>query len=276
MIRDILLQLASYPSPTPDWVFDPVVRLAERFDARISVALCQVHIPRVSNFLADRLVGANEVIARENDLSREHALRLAEAFVAQVPETVRGEQMLVDCISRAAAAQVAARGRLFDLLVLPVHGDPEQESLAEGLVFGSGRPVLLLPESARAQPWDRVILGWDGGRAAARALADAIPLCRAAREVRIVAVGGEKPLGHGPGLDSVREHLARHEIAAECVEIAADGKNAGAALLDHAAQVGADLLVAGAFGHSRMREFILGGATRSLIAAPTLPVLLSH
>lgn len=277
MIRDILLQLSTYPARTPDRVFAAVAPLAKRLDARVSAALCQVHIPRVSNYLADKLVGANQAIAQQNALSRDHARQLAEAFVAQLPEDHRGEQFLIDCTSFLSGDRVAEQARIFDLTIVPVFGgEPQHVLLAEALVFGSGRPVLLLPDGAAVQRGNRLVIGWDGGRAAARALADALPFCRETAEVQIVAVTGEKPLGLGPGLEAVRAHLQRHGIVAEPVEIAADGEDAGVALLRHAERVEADLVVAGAFGHSRAREFILGGATRSMMAAPKVPVLMSH
>lgn len=277
MIRDILLQLTSYPARTPDAVFAAAVSLAESLDASVSAALCQVHIPRVSNYLADRLVGANQAIARENALSRDHAKELAEAFAVQVPERRRGDQFLIDCTSFVSGDRVAEQARVFDLTIVPVLGEERQHlPLAEAVIFGSGRPVLLLPEGTGTKRRERVVIGWDGGRAAARALADALSFCREMAEVQIVAVTGEKPLANGPGLEAVRGHLKRHGVEAETIEIAAGGEDAGSALLRHAARIEADLVVAGAFGHSRAREFILGGATRSMMAAPQVPVLLSH
>jgi nucleotide-binding universal stress UspA family protein len=275
MIRDILLQLSSYPVPTPNWVFGAAAQLADRHEARLSAALCQMHIPKMSNYVADRLVGANQAIAEENRQSRENAEALARAFAEQIPEGVRGDQILIDCLRFMDGSKVAEQARAFDLAVLPVHEDSGHELVAQDLVFGSGRPVLLLPE--RAQPgWERVVIGWDGGRAAARALAGALPFCRRAAEVRLVTITGEKEVGQGPGLEAMRRHLQQHGVAAELEEVDAGGWGAGIALLRHAEEKRADLLVAGAFGHSRLREFILGGATRSLIEAPGLPVLLSH
>lgn len=276
MIRDILLQLSSYPVPTPDWVFGAVRALAERHQARVSAALCQPHIPRISNYLADKLVGANQAIAHENRQSLENAQMLARAFAERVPETIRGDQILVDCASFVSGTRVAEQARVFDLVILPVHDHPDHEMVAEDLVFAAGRPVLLLPNSTSPGAWKRILIGWDGGRAAARALADALPFCRKADEVRIVTVTGEKPIVHAAGIEAARGHLIHHGVAAEAGEIPAEGADAGTALLRHAEEIGADLVVAGAFGHSRLREFILGGATRSLIEAPKVPVLLSH
>lgn len=117
MIRDMLLHLSTYPARTPDSVFASMVPLEESLDARVSAALCQVHIPRVSNYLADKLVGANQAIARENALSRDHARQLAETFAARVPERNRSEQLLIDCTSFVTGEEVAERSRVFDLTV---------------------------------------------------------------------------------------------------------------------------------------------------------------
>lgn len=276
MIRDILLQLSSYPVPTPDWVFGAAASLAERHEARVSAALCQPHIPKISNYLADKLVGANQAIAQENRRSLENAQTLARAFAEQVPGRLRGEQILVDSTSYVSGARVAEQARVFDLVLLPVHDHPDHELLAQDVVFAAGRPVLLLPDGTGPGAWRRILIGWDGGRTAARALADSLPFCREAGEVRLVTVTGEKPIAQPAGIEAARGHLIRHGIAAEAGEIPAEGADAGTALLRHAGEIGADLVVAGAFGHSRLREFILGGATRSLIAAPKVPVLLSH
>lgn len=276
MIRDILLQLTSYPVPTPDWAFDAAASLAEWQGARVSVALCRPYIPAVSNYLADILVDADRAIAQENQRSQENARMLARVFAERIADRLRGEQIPVDSPSLVSGARVAEHARVSDLVIVPAPEQGGHQEVMEELVFAAGRPVLLLPHVPAPAPFARIHIAWDGGRAAARALADALPWCRDAGDVRLVVVTGEKPVSDAAGIEAAQRHLERHGINAAIDDVAAEGMDAGTALLRHARETGADLLVAGAFGHSRLREFILGGATRSLIAAPQVPVLLSH
>ena len=275
-IRDVLLQLSSYEVPTPRWAIEEARGFSERFDARLSAVLCHVHIPRVSNYLADKLVGANAAIASENAKSDRNARELLSAFESLVGSERRGNQILIECCSMVTPWEAAARARLYDLTIVPSYGNPQTQFVTEGLAFESGRPVLLFPERGGNQHFDRIAIGWDGSRTASRALADALPLCARARTVELVAVTGEKALDADTALADARRHLAAHGIEATSIEVAAEGLDAGTVLLGHCARSGADLLVMGAYGHSRVREFLLGGATRSVLANPTLPVLLSH
>jgi nucleotide-binding universal stress UspA family protein len=275
-IRDILLQLNSYPEPTPDWAIKAAVRLAGQLDSRLSAALCRVHIPDLSNALADKLTGAGAAIARENERSCVEAERLDALFAAQVPGERLGERLLIECRSMVQPRPLAWRARTRDLIIVPSYGHPETEYVAEVLIFDSGRPVLLLPQAGFvAERLERIVVGWDGGRAAARALAEALPLLAAAREVSLVGVTGDKVMDEAPAAEVLR-HLGEHGIIATATEIGRDGADAGTALMRHAAGAEADLLVMGGYGHSRLREFVLGGATRAVLSLPIVPVLLAH
>jgi nucleotide-binding universal stress UspA family protein len=275
-IRDLLLQMNSYEQATPRWALDAAASLAELFDARLSGAMCHVHIPDISNYLADKLVKANEVIAAANAESNRNAKGLLADF-ASVAASRLGEEILIECQSMVTPRELAARARAYDLTIVPKYGHPETDFVAETLVFESGRPVLLLPpDSGVGHRFEKVAIGWDGSRAAARALADALPICAGALSVELVAVTGDKAFGEGAAPNDARRHLSAHGIEAREIEIPASGLDAGTALLRHCARVGADLLVMGAYGHGRFREFVLGGATRSVLADAALPVLLSH
>ena len=276
-IRDLLLQLSSYPEATPRWALDGADSVAKRFDARLSAALCHVHIPRISNFLANTLAHADKAIAAENEKSDRNAKALLADFATTIPPEQIGDEILIECRSMVTPRELAARARAYDLTILPKSARSGTAFIAESLVFDSGRPVLLLPEyGGRPHLFDAVAIGWDGSRPAARALADAMPICARAGTVQLVRISGDKAFGPGADLADARRHLATHGIDAQVVEAAAQGLDAGSALLRHCASAGADLLVMGAYGHSRFREFVLGGATRSVLADAELPVLLSH
>lgn len=276
-IRDILLQLNSYPEPTPSWAIESAAYIAERLEAKLSIGLCEVKLPDVPNFLFEPVTYPREVIAAENEKSAQNALELRLKFEAALPEERTGETIRIECPALATPWQFAARSRLYDFLIVPVYGHRETVSIAEGLIFESGRPVLLLPpEGMAGHRFDDVVVAWDGSREAARALAEARPLLASARSVTVATVAGDKDLlGTAPAEEAVR-HLSRHGIAAEEAEVPLEGGNAGEALTAFCKKRGADLLVMGAFGHTRAREFLLGGATRSVLKAPHLPVLMAH
>lgn len=149
-------------------------------------------------------------------------------------------------------------------------------ALAENLVMESGRPVLIVPGAgAYSGQAKHVVCAWNGTRESARALADALPLLRRAEKVSILSVdprGAEKRL---PGAD-IALHLARHGVTAEATTTYADGIGVGDALLSRIADLGADMLVMGAYSHSRAREAVFGGATRDVLDRMTVPVLMSH
>lgn len=276
-IRDILFQMSSYPLATPAEAIDGADRLAAHLGARLSAALFQVRIPRMSNFLADKLVDANGMIAEENHRSLTNAEGALATFIERVAPGRLGSTTLIECTSFVTASELIPLARVHDLTVLPTSPNPETRSIAEGLIFGAGRPVLLLPSAVPSQTtFDSIVIGWDGSRSAARALADCLSFCERAKSVRVVAVTGEKALESDRILAGVQDYLRLHRIEAEEVEVPAEGVDAGTALLRYCNRVGANLLVMGAYGHSRVREFILGGATRAVLSEAAIPVLLSH
>lgn len=172
-----------------------------------------------------------------------------------------------------AMANLAARAA--DLTVLgamPTTGmDALAPSLVEQLALGAGGPVLVLPrDGVAAPPGRRIVLAWNNSRESARALQDALGFLTAADSVTVAALGSAKDLY----VDDVVARLGRHGVAAEA-HVEAENGDAGPALLRIAADRGADMLVMGAYGRARLRELILGGATRDVLRATTISVLFS-
>lgn len=275
MINDLVLALFSNPAPTPDWALSAAGSLAAHLDAELSGVLTTVVVPDRSNALSRRLVGADAAIAAENARSEAEGEVLAARFRKMIGSEDPHRLVRLRSFNIVDPEPVARHARLFDAALMPIYGHPDEKWTVQALIFDSGRPVLLLPQR-QANSWDNVLIAWDGSRAAARALADAIPLCRRARSVEVVTITGDKPLPEDLALREVLRHLRRHGIEASKILAPLQGDDAGADLLAHADKRSIDILVMGGFGHSRMREFVLGGATRSVIAAPPLPVLLSH
>lgn len=150
--------------------------------------------------------------------------------------------------------------------------------LPEQLALGSGRPVLMVPYAGRFETVGRrVLVAWNRSRESARALNDALPILKGASQVTVLSVNPRRgeDANELPGAD-IALHLARHGVKAEAASTVAEDIDVGNALLSRAADLGADLMVMGCYGHSRMRELILGGATREVLRHMTLPVLMSH
>lgn len=173
---------------------------------------------------------------------------------------------------------VALHARYADLIVVG-QGPASEGGVAENLVLNAGRPVLVVPRSWEHRPvGERVMVAWNARREATRALTDAVPLLQRAKQVDIVTVNAEQQSeGHGelPGAD-IALYLARHGVKANVLATSADGIDVGDWLLSRAADLGSDMLVMGAYGHSRLRELVLGGATRTVLESMTVPVLMSH
>jgi len=276
-VRDILLQANTHPEPTPEWAIDRVRELAVRLGARVSLGVCQVHIPRVSNWLANKLLDIDGMIAGENRKSAANADAIMEAFKTRMPADQLGETFVISCPGMVTHWELAVRARAHDLTVVPVYGHAETISVAEGLVFESGRPVLLLPEMTEPElKFDRIAIAWDGSSVAARAVSDAMPLLRQASSVAIVQITGEKDLSRAAAPGEAARNLKLHGIEAETVAVELEERDAAVTLQAYCERDGRELLVMGAFGHSRAREFVLGGVTRSVLDAPKLPILISH
>ena len=179
-----------------------------------------------------------------------------------------------------AADKLGRLGRRFDLVVV---GQPERdkavadEVVDEGALFDSGRPVIFVPFIQTAGlKLDRIMVCWDGSRAATRAIADALPFLRKSKQVEIVMVAnGRSKSDEIPGAD-LGQHLARHGLKVEVKRITSPDIDVASTILSYAADSSADMIVMGGYGHSRLREFILGGVTRGLLESMTVPALMSH
>jgi nucleotide-binding universal stress UspA family protein len=155
--------------------------------------------------------------------------------------------------------------------------EPQQREILIDMLFGSGAPLLLVPANwNKPGPVRKAIVAWDGGASAARAVRDAMPLLAAAEMVEVVSVLGEKDIAAEASGADIARHLARHcpEVCVNVLPVGEDG--VAATLFAHGILTRADLMVIGGYGHSRLREFILGGVTRDTLARTDIPTVLSH
>jgi nucleotide-binding universal stress UspA family protein len=236
--------------------------LGQKFDPPYSLA---------SGFVASIAGPANAEEKKRLEATRE-ALD-ARLRLAGTPYTLGAAQLTHDQ-TLATAARLA---RLHDLTVMD---DPQSyftwgRALVEELLFHSGRPVIVVPGDRRIFRGERLLVAWDGTARAARALNDALPLLLTAAHVEVVSVTGEKDLGQlPPGVDCAA-HLARHGIKADVVGLDAAGRDAGIAIRERAELAAIDMIVMGAFAHSRWRQLVFGGVTDSMLNHAKTPVFMS-
>ena len=283
-IKDTLLALTSFPDPTPDHAIAEAVGIAQRLGAKIAgvaFVLNRSRIPHLHPF-GEWLVNSESIVDGAIRKSEDAAAGLLNRF----ENKARAAGVFASAVGDGAPvfpipSQVTERARTRDLTFLPV---PEQigmdEIYTEAVVFESGRPVVLLPARAGYAPMasagDTVVVAWDYSRAAARSLSDALPILEQARRVIVLTVTNEKELKAESGTADLERHLKTHGINAGFKQVDAKGRPIGAVLTDFVAAEKADMLVMGAFGHARLVEFVLGGATRSILSRPPVPVFLSY
>jgi len=190
------------------------------------------------------------------------------------------ESRILNASVAGAADQLGRLGRRFDVTVV---GQPRRDNsgpdevIDEGVLFESGRPVVFVPFIQRSGlTLNHVLVCWDGSRAATRAMGDAMPFLEKAKKVEVVIVGSRAPKSDEvPGAD-VGEHLARHGMKVEVKRITSPDIDVASTILSYAADANSDMIVMGGYGHSRLREFVLGGVTRGILESMTAPTLMSH
>ncbi|MGO4837081.1 universal stress protein, partial [Rhizobiaceae sp. 2RAB30] len=273
-----LLPLITHPDPNSDAVAAHAVAVAKQLGAELHALAVNVDIPPVSNALSNLLLDLPNKIREAEELSRQRGEHLLEKTGKEA--AAEGVPFSREEISTGLAflfEKAATSARYFDVeLVGWEKGNPTSRAAAEAVIFGAGRPTVLLPENRDVGGLGHIAIAWDGSRVAARAVADAQPLLARCERVSVITIVGEKPLDEADAGERMAEALRMRGLQATAIRVEAGGAPVGATLQDQAIQLGAGLLVMGGYGHSRVRDFILGGATESVLDDLRLPVLLSH
>lgn len=280
IVRDLLVHLDGSPGSAGRLAF--AADLARRLSAHL-IGLHVVDVPLP--VFAGAEMGGGAAVAELIQRLQDDALAAAKPIEAGFRELMRREGLPGEWrqVEGSSVTQLPLHARYADLAVMgqPDPRDPGAAGFAiiEAALFSSGRPLLLLPfAGAPVRLGGRALVGWNASREATRALHDALPLLRLMESVTVLTVNAEVGYGgHGeqPGAD-IAAHLARHGLEVTVRNVAGSDIAAGDVLLNEAADLGADLIVIGAYGHSRLRELMLGGATRTLLRQMTAPVLMSH
>ncbi|MGH1574168.1 universal stress protein [Methylobacterium sp. P31] len=249
--------------------------LAEQVGARVTVQAASVKLLLPHAWIS-RLV--RELVADENRRLRVVAERMAEQ--------ARGNAAAAGVICSTETphlgypeliATFRTRARLYDLCVIDAEPDAltGDRGLIEVLLFDSGRPLIVVPRGGTFAA-RRILVAWDGSAQATRALHDALPLLKQADAVEIVSVVGEKDLSESlPGAE-IAPSLAHHDVPVTVVDLVAEDGDVAETLRKHATLSCADMIVMGAFVHSRLRELVWGGVTQALLRSCPVPLFLSR
>ncbi len=270
-------------------VLETALHLARRFDAHIDVLHVRPDPRGLVPYTGEGMDGSMieeimEVTEREGS---DRAVRSREMFddfvsdtglrVVEEPDETAGVTLAWRTLVGREDEAVAVEGRLYDMVVV---GRPTKDAALpspitlEAALLDTGRPVLVAPPQTAASMGRTVAIAWEGSPEAARAIADAIPLLEQAESVHILSTEAAQVSPVNP--ESLQRRLAWHGIGARIVHFESTASELGAAFLAQSATVGADLLIKGAYSQSRLRQFILGGRTRHILAHAEIPVLLAH
>lgn len=285
MLKDILVHLDDGPRALTR------LRIAAALARRNGAHLTGVYVVDIPG--TDLFYGAGMPFAAGGGMDRlvgslrEEAQARGDAMGQTFRDTLRAEGLEGELrlTEGETAAVLALHARYADLTVLGQPNDEEPyrgasaDAVLVNVMLSSGRPILAVPYAGTFETvGSRVMVAWNASRESTRAVNDALPLLRAAAKVTVLAVNPERGLdGHGevPGAD-ICLHLARHGVKAEAAHTVARDIGEGDALLSYAADIGADLIVCGGYGHSRAREMVFGGVTRTLLEEMTVPMFMSH
>jgi nucleotide-binding universal stress UspA family protein len=278
-IKDVLLPLVGDPGPSAIAAIEKCVAMAGGIGARVSALAVETEIAvRPQVMISDDLSNAEAVAGVRSVSDARGLLRAFDAAATRF--AVRNEQQVSRLAVAEVAPELAREARLKDLTLVPLQPhDSRLEKIVERLIFYSGRPIVLCPEELAgklAARFQRVAIAWDHTAPAARAVAEALPLLAAAASVQVFTATDQKtPAEQESGAAMVR-HLAEHGIRAVFEAVKIDGSSVGKVFEAYVDANAIDLLVMGAYRHSRLNEFAWGGASSTVIGRPPCWVMMSH
>ena len=275
---DILAPVHTYPHGNSDNFGLHVAAIAQHLNADVHALMLHADFPHVSSVLGDMLVDVSSLMSDAKAKSRDRGSVLIQAMELEMKRIgISLRTTEVKCFEGIFGDTVTSHARYHDLVVVGIGpDDTTMQETTEAAIFGSGRPTLLVPDSSVPATFEHVMIAWDGSRVAARAVSDARDFLQRAQTITIASVTDEKPLPHDDPDNRLAEYFTRHDIEATVAQVQGRGHPIAETLQEHAREIGAGMLVMGAFGHSRIRDFVLGGATNGILKDLRLPVLLSH
>ncbi|MGE3144732.1 MAG: universal stress protein [Pseudorhodoplanes sp.] len=277
MPKDLLVNLAV--DKQRDVAADVALALAEKFGAHVEAVAFAYRVDYPGTVFDGGM--ATDLLAARSEELLKTATDAQAAFDAKAARAgLSFSSRVVKLDFSSSAHYFGQLARTFDLSIVAQAGEEDETALdliAEAALFESGRPLLVVPYIQRDPlSLDRVAVCWDGSANAARAANDAMPFLQNAKAVDLVTVtSAREPAKALPEID-ILHHLSRYGVKVEGKSIPASDLSVADAVLSYAADSGTTLIVMGGYGHSRMREFVLGGMTRDILASMTVPILMSH
>ena len=276
-VRLSYMPLVTYPDVVPDECVAVAVSLASALGGELHAVTFSVDIPPMAPPLGGILLNLAEMIRTTEENSRAHCRRLQELVLRQAGSSIKTACTSKHLASGLAGEAAANEARYYDFSLLPWAKDMlVLQDFAQAVIFAAGRPAVLVPPSASHNPIRHLAIAWDESRVAARALADAMIFVDEQTQITVLTVQDEKKLNRDDIGQSLALSLKKRGLRAEAQNVSLDDRSIAQALQESALAAGANMLVMGAFGHSRIRDFILGGATKGVFADLRMPVLLSH
>ena len=275
--RIAYLPLSTYPEAPPEESVLAAVDYASSLGCNLHVSTFSVDIPQLYSPMGGFLLDVPALTRAAEERSKSECRRLQGIVEKAARSMMHVDFKSRDVVLGAVLDAAASEARYYDLSVIPWFDDTVLSvDMAQSVVFGSGRPTLLTPPSTRLTQLDHVAVAWDGSRVAARALWDALVLLPGNGRVTVMTVRDEKPLSGTNLAALLATSLEKQGYNATSMDVMLGDRSIAAALQDTAIASGAQLLALGGFGHSRVRDFVLGGATKGVLKDLRLPVLLSH
>jgi nucleotide-binding universal stress UspA family protein len=279
-MKDVLFHIDTYAEPTSVEAVDQVVAFAAAVGCRLTGMAVQIDIRTPDNWLAEKLLHINRLAIAEESKSLEAGRAMLKhlATAAQAAGVLQ-EGLIIRADLNGVGSCVARRARTHDMCVIAVGQHMySQRTIAEDVIFGSGRPALIFNPAGTTLPAElkRVVVAWDGSRSAVRVVSDGLPLLQKAQEVRLLTVVGEKTTATSGLASDLARHLKLHGVACVIDEVDGRGRSIGSAFDEYCERYPPSLFVMGGYGTSRLKQFILGGATEHMFNTGRVATVLSH
>lgn len=276
MIRDVMVRLDG--TVADDLRLSAAAEIARRFEGHVTGLFLNILPPPLPADAEGVATAQTALLVEEARAAGDAVAQLLTARLVKLetPVAIRRFDIFSDQIAKVSAREARTADTFIALRPSGVPDEPKH--IVDGVLLGSGRHLFLVPPfERRAIGWAQALVGWNGSREAARALAEALPYLKLARSVRVCVVDDRPPVGEQALLGTDAKRLLQHHgINATVCHIKSRKGEVAATLIAEASSQDADLLVLGAYGHSRLREWLLGGVTREVLHHATVPLLLAH